>query len=400
MSGLYDMPNGALMDPRSAMLMQTGLGLMANSGPSLMPVSFGQSLGKAGAQGVNAYNQTLQANQQLLEAQRAEQERKKREAAMAQLKADPRFAGMGALLDVAPAAAIQQAFQKPEKPESPFAKINPKDYTQESVLKFSMTKNPADLVAAPDAPKPPAESDLSKLTRERDALPQGHPNRALYDAKIKKLTTHQPLVTVDNRQENEFSKKLGAELGEQYAGLMKSDMNAPTNIAKYQRLGGLLSQVGTGKFKGTTVELKAAAKSMGVDLNALGVADDVAPAQAARALANQLALELRNPAGGAGMPGALSDQDRQFLLQMIPSLESDPGAWPKMIEYRVKLAEREQKVARMAREYRKKSGKFDEGFFDELQEWSAKNPLFPELPKSPAPAAPNVQSLIDKYAPK
>ena len=87
---------------------------------------------------------------------------------------------------------------------------------------------------------------------------------------------------------------------------------------------------------------------------------------------------------------------------MIPSLESDPGAWPKMIEYRVKLAQREQQVAKMARAYRKKNGgKFDEGFFDELQEWSDKNPLF-EVPKpQPAPAAPsNVQSLIDKYAPK
>jgi hypothetical protein len=152
-------------------------------------------------------------------------------------------------------------------------------------------------------------------------------------------------------------------------------------------LGSLLGQVSTGKFKGATTDIKAAAKSLGIDLNAIGVADDVAPAQAARALSNQMALELRNPAGGAGMPGALSDKDREFLLQSIPGLENDPSAIGKMIEYRVKLEQRSQKVARMARDYRKKNGRFDDGFFDELQEWSEKNPLFPQAAVTSAPSA-------------
>jgi hypothetical protein len=129
----------------------------------------------------------------------------------------------------------------------------------------------------------------------------------------------------------------------------------------------------------------------------MGIADDVAPAQAARALANQLALEMRNPAGGAGMPGAMSDKDREFLIQMIPSLESDPGAVNKMIEYRVRLEKRSQRVAKMARDYRKKNGKFDEGFFDELQVWSDKNPLFPEAGQA-APGmqlSPKAQQYLD-----
>lgn len=255
------------------------------------------------------------------------------------------------------------------------------------------------LYQAPHKPEPVRQSDLSLLLAERQALPPGDPRIPHYDDKLKKLTTHQPptAVTVDTRQESEFNKKVGAEFGEQYAGLMRADMNAPATIGKYQRLGTLLGEVGTGKFKGGTVEMKAAMKGFGFDLNALGIRDDVAPAQAARALANQMALELRNPAGGAGMPGALSDQDRQFLLQMIPSLESDPAAWPKMIDYRVKLAEREQQVAKMARAYRKKNnGKFDEGFFDELQGWSAKNPLFKEANRPVAPVlSPKAQKYLD-----
>jgi hypothetical protein len=226
------------------------------------------------------------------------------------------------------------------------------------------------------------QSDLGKLAADFQA---GHITKEQFDEKYKKLTApSQPLVTVDNRQENEFNKKVGAQMGEQYSELLRADMNAPATIGKYNRLGSLLSSVNTGKFKGTTTELKAAAKSLGIDLTAMGVSDDLGPAQAARALSNQLALELRNPAGGAGMPGALSDRDREFLVQSIPSLENDPAAVGKMIEYRVKLAEREQQVAKMARAYRKKNGKFDEGFFDELQEWSAKNPLFKGAAPTPA----------------
>jgi hypothetical protein len=366
--GLYDNPVGAL-DPRSMALMQAGLGMM--SGPSMTPVSLGQQLGRAGQIGMNAFQQTQQANQQnqlfamkMAEVKRQEDERVKKEAAMAQLLKDPRFANMGPLLQVAPQQAIERAFPKDNRP----VVVSPGG----SLVDPEKPEKP--LFTAPVKPESP--SGLAQMIKERDALPSGSPLRATYDAAIKKSSTHSPLVQVDTRQESEFNKAVGKELGGQYSDLMKSDFAAPATIGKYQRLGSLLGQVNTGKFKGTTTELKAAAKSLGFDLNSMGVGDDVAPAQAARALSNQLALELRNPAGGAGMPGALSDKDREFLVQSLPTLESDPGAVGKMIEYRVKLAQREQKVARMARDYRKKNGKFDEGFFDELQDWSEKNPMF------------------------
>jgi hypothetical protein len=362
MNGILNpMPQGILSDPRQAAMLQAGLGLLQASGPSRTPVGLGQAIGQAGMQGINAFHQTNQANQQnqmfqmkLAEVAREAEERKKREAAMAALRADPRFANLGSLLDVAPAAAIERAIPKPA------------------------------------TPKPPESSALAKLLAEKKALPPSDPQHAQYDAAIKKAITAQPLVSVDTRQETEFGKEVGKGMGEMYSGLLKADMNAPASIAKYQRLGSLLSNVSTGKFKGTTLELKAAAKSLGVDLNALGVADDVAPAQAARALSNQIALELRNPAGGAGMPGALSDKDREFLIQSIPGLENDPAAVPLMVDYRVKLERRAQQVARKAREYRRKNGKFDETFFDELQDWSEKNPLFPESalpPSAPKPTS-------------
>lgn len=56
-----------------------------------------------------------------------------------------------------------------------------------------------------------------------------------------------------------------------------------------------------------------------------------------------------------------------------------------MIELAVKLAKRNQEVAQMARVYRKKNGSIDEGFFEELQQFSDKNPLFPQQPKQQQP---------------
>jgi hypothetical protein len=368
---LYPQPQGALMDPRSAMITQMGLGLLSAGGPQSTPTGLGQAFGQAGQQGMQAFQQANQANQQqqifamkMAEVQREAEERKKKEAALAALMQDPKLAGMGPLLQVSPQTAIERAFPKDSRPMvvAPGASL------------VDPEKPQAPLYTAPQ--RPAAPTNLAGLIKERDALPMGSPQRQTYDDAIKKATTTQPLVTVDNRQEKEFSKAVGKEMGEQYAGLLKADMNAPVTVAKYERLGQLLSNVNTGKFKGTTLELKAAAKSLGVDLSAMGVTDDVAPAQAARALTNQLALEMRNPAGGAGMPGALSDKDREFLVQSIPGLENDPGSIGTMIDYRVKIAKREQQVAKMARAYRKKHGKFDEGFFDELKEWSDKNDLF------------------------
>jgi hypothetical protein len=368
----------------------------------MTPISFGQSLGQAGQQGLQAFQQTQQANQQsqlmqmkMAEEQRQAAERQKREAAMAELSKDPRFAGMGALLQVAPQVAIDRAIPKPKEQESPFGKVTPDKYTPESWTKFVQTRNYADLVSKPDEPKDDGFSKALKAAGIVEGSPQWI---AAHQSRVQKFTTHAPAASAVVKlppQENEFNKKVGSELGEMYSGLLKAEMNAPATIGKYQRLNSLLSQVNTGKFTGTTVDLKAMAKGLGVDLTALGVADNVAPAQAARALSNQMALELRNPAGGAGMPGAMSEQDRQFLLQMIPSLENDPSGNEKMIDYRIRLAKREQEVAKMARSYRKKNGKFDEGFFDELKEWSDKNSLFPEAGAALPKLSDRAQSYID-----
>lgn len=192
--------------------------------------------------------------------------------------------------------------------------------------------------------------------------------------------------TTVNIAGKEADKAYGKWTGETFGKIQEAGLAAPADIGRYQQLGNLLSQVNTGRFAGRMQDFKAAAKGLGFDLSAMGVRDDVAPAQAAKALSAQMALELRNPAGGAGMPGALSDKDREFLQSMVPSIENDPAAIKQMIDYRVRIAKRGQEVAALARRYAQSTGRgnIDDGFFEQLQQFSNANPLFPEAAQRPA----------------
>ncbi len=102
----------------------------------------------------------------------------------------------------------------------------------------------------------------------------------------------------------------------------------------------------------------------------------VAPAEAAMALSNEMALQLRNPASGAGMPGQLSDKDREFLVSMVPGLGQTRAGRKLLINARKKMNRRAQEVAARARAYLRDHGTLDTGFEDELADWAEENPLF------------------------
>lgn len=159
-----------------------------------------------------------------------------------------------------------------------------------------------------------------------------------------------------------------------------SGLQARTGMAQTNRLGQLLDQVNTGRFTSSTQEIKQMAKGLGVNLEALGVKDDTAPAQAAQALTGQLALALRNPSQGAGMPGAMSDADRQFLTKMVPGLETTPEGRKLMVEYSTKMYQRQIEMAKIANDFMRsgEAKKDPNALYQKLQDYADKNPLFSE----------------------
>lgn len=178
-------------------------------------------------------------------------------------------------------------------------------------------------------------------------------------------------VNVNTKQETQEAKTVGEEFGKQYATLLKAGSEAPAKLSRLDRMEQLMEGVETGKLTPATTQIASIAEALGFKVDA-----KLGAKQALEALSNEIALQLRNPSGGAGMPGAMSDKDREFLGSMTPGLAKTKAGNKLIIETARKLTKRDGEVAKLARDYRKKNGSLDEGFYDELAEYSASHPLF------------------------
>lgn len=191
-------------------------------------------------------------------------------------------------------------------------------------------------------------------------------------------------VTVNNNigGEKKYDETLGKSLADKYIAIQDGAQQAQSKIATLDGLSQALAQSSyTGWGADTLLGVKRAAKSLGVD-----VGEDLGPEETARALGNQLALQLRSPSNGAGMPGAMSDKDREFLVASVPGLDKTPDGNRKLIQYMTLVEQRNIDVAKFANQYAQEhGGRIDNDFFTALADWSEKNPLFPDADAPPPP---------------
>ncbi len=122
--------------------------------------------------------------------------------------------------------------------------------------------------------------------------------------------------------------------------------------------------------------LKGIAASLNIDIAGKGSEDAI------RSITNKFALELRNPSGGAGMPGAMSDSDRNFLSSIPPSLSNTPAGRALISQGMRAINNRDKQIANLAQRYEEKNGRLDNGFVKEMREWSEKTPMFDEKQKA------------------
>ena len=202
---------------------------------------------------------------------------------------------------------------------------------------------------------------------------------------------------VEIKQDTKEGEAVGKFYGEEFANLQLGARKARQNNAKLDRLEQMFSTATPGRMAPLANNMKAWAQGVGIDLESIGVTDTTPEADSIAAITNQMALALRNPAGGEGMPGALSDKDREFLMASVPGLQKTPGGNQKIIEYMRRMNTRSIEEAAMAREYRKMRGSLDEQFYDLLDEYAAENPIFPEaqdiVNQNAAPATGNLGDM-------
>lgn len=204
---------------------------------------------------------------------------------------------------------------------------------------------------------------------------RGNPvaNAPVQDFQVRRAREGATRVSVDTKQQDASAKKIGEGMGEQFMEIQRAEFNSRRRVDRVSRLQNLLQDVDTGKLTPIGTQLAGYAKSLGFDID-----PKLGNKEAAIALENEIALELRNPSGGAGMPGAMSDSDRRFLQNMAAFTDKTPKGRQMMVDTLKKIAERDAQVSKMARDYKKRNGGvFDEGFYDELAVFSAANPLFP-----------------------
>ena len=274
------------------------------------------------------------------------------------------------------AAALDNLIQR-FAPEAP--KITPTDTAKMAVLQRAVQDGNWDEVRriADTLEKEKADKDeVAKFTAslEKAKILPGTPEwTEKWKEYVAKQAMHPPAAQQQMivKQESAESAKVGAGFGEDFVTMQRAATSANTKLAKLDRMQFLMEGVTTGKLIPTMTELESLGKTLGFTVN------PTLPAkQALTALSNEIALEMRSTGEGNGMPGALSDKDREFLVAMTPNLSTTPEGNRLLIETRKTLLKREQKVAQLAREYRKKNGHLDEGFYDELQAFADANPLF------------------------
>jgi hypothetical protein len=249
----------------------------------------------------------------------------------------------------------------------------------------------------PAGTKEAAKLRLQNLQKETEATPEMRNYRAYVDQvsalnaanrragmpeipikRIDEFNAKTPLVNIDNtnKQESQYSKDMGAELVKMNIEIVKDAQKARGKIATLNQIESLLKapDLHVGKGGTVTAEVAAWAKTLGVDIG-----QNVGAAQAIQSITNGFALELRNPSGGAGMPGAMSEGDRKFLVTMPPGLDKTPEGNALLLDYMKRKEQRVLDVERMRQQYirdPKNNKQLDEGFFVKLADWSEENPLF------------------------
>lgn len=184
----------------------------------------------------------------------------------------------------------------------------------------------------------------------------------------------------------EAAKQQGQDAAKAFGQIQQAGSAAIKERARLNELRNLLKTTYTGPGANMALGLKRVANTFGINVEGLG------QAEAARALSNQLALSLRNPAGGEGMPGAMSDSDRAFLQQSVPSLSNTPQGWRAMIDMRLALADQAVKQSQYADQLRKRGVPIQD-IPGRVQAFADQNPIFNGGASQPAPSGWSIQKV-------
>lgn len=301
------------LTPRQQALLSAGASLMAQP-YSRVPQSPLQGLGRAGSAGLNTYQNALLREQQMAMAgaQMQQQQDAINGLDFTALGIPPDQAqNLKSMMMLSPQAATQGILNL-MKPQTP---------VNDPMLRH------AQMIAMSEAQqgKIPQEQVASRTAQLLHEFRTAQRNPAMFENTRDKLAA-----------ERESKRYQDAYAAGQKATRIKDNLDAVV---------GVLQGVDGGPLTKIEIPLQQMMTQLGIDPAALGLSNDVAPLEMARAFENRLVLGFRNPAGGEGMPGHLSDRDVRFLQGMSPGvLMTERGRkllytiWRKKLDNQEKFA--------------------------------------------------------------
>lgn len=192
-----------------------------------------------------------------------------------------------------------------------------------------------------------------------------------YQTKLKAAGRPSTNVTVSgDRKGAEEMAKLHAKT---YDTLRNNAASADSMVDQLDAIEGALKQ---GIQTGVAGDAIQWARKIGVALG-VGNAKDAAAGELAASIGNKLALMARGGGGdGGGMPGAMSDADREFLRDIVPGLLKTPEGNRQLIAIMRATAQRQRVLHEMAVDYANEhDGQLDAGFDKQVREYVRSNPL-------------------------
>ena len=239
----------SLLDPRTFGLLNIGLSMMKNSGPSRMPQSLGSILGDAGQDGLKAYQgaQHQQLQQQMLGLQMAAAQRE----ATNQQQTDSaieglaqQFPNLAPLFRVNPQVAATRAFPEPEKPgyhrvgtslvrtapgqnpTSVFEEQKPPETAADAngILRYKTGPNMGQIVPGFEAAR---EDEFTKALKAAGVQPDSQQALAFAKQRLGKLATHAPAPV-----QNNFADDLGLKPKDRFdmEGKLRGDYRANPTV--------------------------------------------------------------------------------------------------------------------------------------------------------------------------
>lgn len=180
-----------------------------------------------------------------------------------------------------------------------------------------------------------------------------------------------PTTTIDMKGETKWAEKSAELFAKKYddlsnAALSADDTMGMLNTAEEAMKGG----VRTGFGGEAEQSLRKLALTLGV-----GDADKVASGELLKSITSRMALMMRSPDQGMGMPGAMSDADRQYLIDAQVGLGTSPEGNQKLLTAFKAMQQRKIDLATMADDYIARNGVLDAGFNKLVRQFVKANPL-------------------------